>query len=148
MMKTLLILAAFLMLSACATPSHPPCVDRGDGLCWWVNPLQIHVEKYTWEVDTTANANTRCGYETWNNNAACMMGRIKESKTCHIVSALTETQAQRTPTNTPLMRFKSTPLRCHELKDHCGLTVPGCEESDGTQWLHSSDPVYDILGGR
>lgn len=146
-MKTLLILAV-LMLSGCATPSHPPCVDRGDGLCWWVNPLQIPVDKYTWEVDTTAGANKRCAYATWNHNPACMMGRLKETKTCHIVSALTAEQAKRVVTNTPLMRFKPESLFCHELKDHCGLNVPTCGKTDGTQWQHSSALVSDMFSTR
>lgn len=145
-------IAFFLMflLSGCVTMFDPPsnCVDRGDGMCWWKNPFQIPVTKYVWEVDTVTNASTRCGYNQNFENASCIMGRIRESGTCHIVSALTENQAKARLSNSPTSLFsgKGDTVFCHEARDHCGLNI--CGETDGTQWLHTPGPVRSVLDRR
>lgn len=147
---TAAILAAAAALAGCAAftpPAH--CVDRGDGLCWFPAPLQIPVTKYDWEIDTTANANARCGYGMPWHNATCVMGRLRETGTCHIVSALTEDQAMTRISLSPLSRFpgRSQSIWCHEIESHCGLNVCGGNPT-GTQWLHADGGVLDLLGRK
>lgn len=123
MKYTLLALA----LSGCAVfdmPSH--CTDLGDGRCWFKSSVQIPVKEYRWEVDTSLNASNRCGYGFHYHNASCVMGRLRESGVCHVVSALTEAQAKRTPSNSPRMNWS---IYEHEMK-HC----EGWVHSDGVVW--------------
>lgn len=132
-MKKILLAA---LLSGCATFQNPPhCVDRGDGICWWVNPVQIPVTSVRWEVDTSANASHRCGYGFHFEHASCVMGRLRETGECWVVSALTENQAMRTPTGARNMWMAGAKsIWEHEVIDHCGL-------GGGVQWLHSDRAI-------
>ncbi len=96
------------LLTGCASVPSNPCQDDGDEFAWYPNPVQIHVDKYEWEVDTTANAKKRCAIEG-SFNFSCLMGRIAESKTAHIVSSVSHDEAK-------LLRVGNLSLLEHELK--------------------------------
>lgn len=148
--RLLALLAILASLTGCSLftpPAH--CVDRGDGLCWFANPIQIPVATYTWEVDTADNASRRCGYAQPFHHASCVMARNRERARCDVVSALPESVARRTRAASPLMRFRpdtcANSVLAHELQDHCGLNVCGGNH-DGIQWLHAETVTRDIFG--
>jgi hypothetical protein len=128
------------------------CVDRGDGLCWFANPLQIPLKTYEWEVDDASRVSARCNYEERQfGQVSCVMGRIRETGTCWVVSALTEQEAKETQNNSPLMKFE-WPKRSifqHEVEDHCGLIPDGKGGfRQETQWLHTNSTVRLLTDRR
>lgn len=138
-MKSIIAGVILFALSGCAAFQPPPdCVDRGDGLCWKVNPSQIPVGWFEWEVDTEENAAARCGNDTPFEDTSCMMWRTSKG-VCLIVSSLTLEEAKRTPIKTPLAPMgRITTVAQHEL-EHCGLGP------DHIAWLHSSTRVRKLL---
>ena len=104
----ILIIAISMFVGGCASIPSNPCSDDGDEFAWYPNPVQIEVTKYEWEVDTTANAKARCAIEG-SFNFSCLMGRIAESKTAHIVSSVSHEEAK-------LLRVGNLSLLEHEIK--------------------------------
>ena len=122
------------LLAGCAIFDNAPgCVDRGDGLCWYANPVQIPVSKVVWEVDKADNVSSRCNIGKPVEHATCVLRRGAD--TCHVVSALTELQAKNMAVPTPVSDYQSHPrsIYWHEVADHCGILPNG---TFGTQWNH------------
>lgn len=114
---------ALILLTGCSVFQNPAyCIDRGDGLCWYRNPVQIETDKVVWKVDI--NASALCGYDRQFEHASCMIGRDSETRTCHILSVLTVQQAKQTWSITPIPRKQT--IYEHE-KEHCN------------GWLHTNN---------
>ena len=138
------LICALVLISGCAMfENAPDCIDRGDGFCWYVHPVQIPVNKVVWEVDTADNASKRCNYGKPYKNASCVLWRDRQEGVCHVVSALTELQAMKISTLTPMVYYQNrgTSIYWHEVKDHCGISPGGAL---GLQWQHRDELVYHI----